>query len=231
MNDGTGATVADSSGNGETGTLEGSPTAAWASGDNGYDCLSFPATETAYMDSENFADNLPTFTVSCWFKTTNKGVNPVNEFPLVEKATSGGTGAGTGWFFGIAGPNEVPGYPLWGFLQNNNGNSWVGSQSAVAVNDGKWHFAVMVVSNAVAGKVLTTQSASPLSLYLDGVLQTTSWSNFPFTNGISNSNHVRVACAYAYGPNYFSGNIQDVRISGSAWTAATISSLYTAGPQ
>lgn len=135
------------------------------------------------------------FTVSLWFKTSSSGVL------FSEQTTAITSTPSYGWdpmlYVGTDGKLRGGIYPGGGITPVT---------SAGTVNDGNWHYAVLVVN-----KSSTTQT-----LYLDGQ-SVGSWSGTPegpFTN-------VSIGAGYTVNyPNppglYFNGQIDDVRVSSSA---------------
>jgi len=62
---GSGTTVADASGNGNTGTINGNP--AWVTGISG-SALSFDGSRDYIATGKSLLNNLPQFTIACWLK-------------------------------------------------------------------------------------------------------------------------------------------------------------------
>jgi hypothetical protein len=165
LDDGSGTTVADASGNGNDGSLVGTP--GWITGAFG-DGLSFSGNEQV-VATKNFADNLPNFTASVWIKG-NWFINGSNstasrQCQFLGKVGAGGENTGQGWgLFSDNGANVI------GFMQDGYGN-WFESHRPLINQDGNWHL------------VTCCYNFTNLDLYLDGVL---------FTNtvfGIGNDGH------------------------------------------
>src|ERR1700692_4864938 len=94
--DGSGSTALDSSGNSETGTLINAPT--WISGKIS-GALTFTTASTQCMDSVNFADNLATFSVTCWVNYSSTALTRA----IVAKMGAGGFSSGNGWGIYLSG--------------------------------------------------------------------------------------------------------------------------------
>lgn len=207
LDDGAGATCADSSGNSRTGTLVGPPT--WVTGKIGPYALSFDGSD--YVDSSNFADNLTAFTVAAWFKAS---VNQVGTGGMiVSKLGAGGASTGTGWMLLLDGPTFTDG-AIGVVIQQTGGTVYRGRVTTDTYIDSTWHHAVMVV----------TDFASLPSIYIDGVIAASTTLSAGTVTSISNANNVRVG--NDYDSETFVGSIDEPRIYSRALTAADVSALY-----
>jgi hypothetical protein len=135
-----GTSVADSSGNGNNGTLYNTP--IWTAGKFG-SALNFNGS-TSYVDLGNAASvQLTTGTIGAWIKTTDAGVN----FRAIADKSSA---------YSLFLSNNVFGIYDWGGAAFRS--------SGIALNDGKWHFVACSFQSGVAngtilyidGKSVTT---------------------------------------------------------------------------
>jgi hypothetical protein len=156
---------------------------------------SFSATGSNYYeqpDSPNL-DLSSSFTISSWFNT-NKDYT--GDGFIVNKGGHGSETAGANLNFGIwIGADEKIRY---GFETTSGANNWI--TSPLTYNDGKWHHVVGVFDNA----------GNSLKLYIDGLLvaSKSDVTSIPETN----SKPFRVGANSQSNTNYFTGNIDEVRI-------------------
>ena len=200
-----GTRLADSSGNGNNGTLTGFPTPATAPGRFG-DALSYPAASNAYVLVPTIALNQTAGganSVSLWFYRSGTVSDVLINLP------------------------ELPRYDLWltggtgDFLCINTGHS----NDCFGVQDnsllGRWVHVVAVFSNGP-----TTKG----SLYIDG--QDRNPACLAGTNNFGGCNFSATAAPpVSLGGQtgyYFHGLLDDVRIYNRALTAAEVSDLYNA---
>ena len=155
LDEGTGTTVADSSGNGNDGLFVGQPT--WVIGAFG-DALSFSGNEQV-VATKNIADNLPAFTASAWIKGNwfIQGSNSAasRQCQFLGKVGVGGENSGQGW--GIFSDN---GADIMGYMQDPHG--WFESNRPQLNADGNWHLITCCYD----------YPATNIQMYLDGVLFT-----------------------------------------------------------
>ena len=208
-----GTTVTDTSGNANTGTSSGSPTAS--AGVLGQ-ALTFASTSLQYVE---VADNANihmsnALTISLWFRTTSTG----SDVGLIRKDTF----SGSRFFWGIvmngacgaaivAGQIQLQYFGPPGTCQRVNSIS-------TSLNNGKWHHAVGVVNG-------TTET-----LYVDGVFQGNS------TITITQGSPLGVLDVGAEPPisgfgraGYFDGTIDDFRLYNTAISTSTAATLYYMG--
>ena len=201
---GTGSTWTDLSGNGNTGTLQGSPTYSSVNGGS----LSFNGSNQYAVLSRPVQDD---FTLSCWFKTTQtfttytsgafqwwQGAGLVdcevggivNDFGLSLNAAKVSFGVGT------------------------SGGSDTSIQSPLTYNDNVWHY-------AVATRI---RSSGALVLYVDGTLVASGTGG---TNSLTTPTQLRIGSLQT-GSNFFSGNIAQASIYNRALSAAEIRQNFNA---
>jgi hypothetical protein len=205
------ATAADSSGNGNTGTLVNAPT--WTSSGKIGDALTLVAASTQYVDVPNSAVlNLTgSLTVAGWFNLTSLPASGPYTF-LVRHLTSGATpyvltiehqfcGAG-------AGPADIL------FITDDGaGHNGVACTANAITATGTWYH-IVAVRDSVAGK---------LTIYINGVQVQ--------QNGDGGVNPTSAAGDLYFGQHGtfgedLDGTIDDVRVYNSALSAAQVLSLY-----
>ncbi|MDA2936242.1 DUF2341 domain-containing protein [Patescibacteria group bacterium AH-259-L05] len=146
MDEGTGTTTADASGNGNTGTLTNGPT--WTTGKYS-NALSFDGVDD-YVNT-GASQNHPTITVSAWLYSSLTGQT---------------------WASGIWGQYDSSGYFVYKLHMNSSGTvtfetgnldspAWIKQISSTRViNDSQWHY------------VATVYDGSTVELWIDGTLDT-----------------------------------------------------------
>ncbi len=147
MTDIGGSTELDSSGNGNTGNLQGTVTKNQTPGPIGCN-NSAPAMlfngSTGYISTTNSYTNPQTFTISGFFKTSTAGAGPIASFD------SSQTGGGSSW-------DRLLYIDTNGYL---NFGIYTGSDTVITstqpVDNGQWHY------------VVATLSSSGMVLYVDG---------------------------------------------------------------
>jgi hypothetical protein len=196
----TSTTVADTSGNGNTGTIAGG-----AHPDEGKigQGMSFDgATSTSVNVPHSSSLLFNTVTVSVWVKGTTQSPSSWGE--IVYKRVSSST---PGFWIGVSstGPS----------LQLGVNTSALANQSKIMSNvlNGGWRHVVMVL-----------KSDGTWLGYLDNVLSVNS--TYSVGSGIQNTETLKIGGAYADG---FEGKIDDVRIYNRALSADEITRLYNMG--
>lgn len=168
-----------------------------------------------FIDSTNFADNLGSFSVVFWLKSSQQ-TSSFTSVPIISKISLGSEATGNGWglyFKGLVGTQVGN---LEAILQSNDGSAWkVVYNSAIRYNDNKWHYIVMQVNN------------NTINLYVDGAVIATTPNNSGTLGSYTNTSNVRVA--KDYDSQYFQGMIDDVRIYSRAISASEITQLYNQG--
>jgi len=210
FNEGTGTKVGDMSGNGNTGTWNGTGS-HWTTGKFGGGG-SFNGTND-YVESSNFADNLPQLSVSVWFKSSQTA--GTNYPAIVSKLDPGSTSSGDGWALFMR-PHAGTMGKLFVIIQASDGSIWRSKYTTTTYNDGKWHHAVMLVNNLT------------VDLYVDGARPTlTDYQSGTITT-YSTSYPVRVG-RDSDTADVFNGIIDEVRIYNRALDASEITKLYESG--
>ncbi len=218
-----GSTVNDSSGNGNSGTLNiggtGSQTSvgtcstsgtAWGNGATGKfnHSLNFDGTDD-YI-STNYTHNFTNgFSATAWFRTTSSSSN------LQTILANGGADSAT---VGIALRVNSAGKILFEGSKGTSGTWNFSTTSNKIVNDGIWHFITATWDG--------TTNTNAVKLYIDGILdqQTTALAS------VSNSSlTLSIGRIPGAGVSYFDGKIDDVQIFNYALTANQVKSLYNQG--
>jgi len=201
----TGTKVGDSSGNNNHGVMSGATLPVWRDGRYGKS-LYFATDETGVITMGNFADNLPNFTTSAWFKTNYFHITMAGA--MIGKANNLATG--NGWVMGMWANS------FQGVMQSDDGAVWVQKTTAANYNDNEWHHGVSVFSNGT------------VTLYIDGVAAPmVDRSGGGTLHSFSNSENVKIG-NIAEGDG-FSGELDDIRIYNRALTATEIQKLYQSG--
>jgi len=199
--EGSGTTVADSSGNGNTGTASGGMT--WETGKLGSYAGGFDGSDD-YVTVTHDASLMPTgsISVACWVKTATT----TNFSGLVDKYVGGG--GNSGWVFDLFGGSQI--HPRLGFEASGGFQSVAGTGAGASVNDDAWHHC--------AG----TWDGTTGRIYIDGVLNNSAAMTGPI---LTNSVDV-VLGGDAASTLRLNGDLDDVRVYNRALTAAEIASLY-----
>ena len=193
MNEGSGATLADTSGNGHTGTLVNGP--AWVAGQATYgQALSFDGVNDAVSVANPSALNVGTsdFTFELWVKRTILGGAQRH---LFSKCTA------TTW---------VTGCKEFYFNATNQltfGSFATGDTVSSPIADTNWHHIA----------VTFTDATNLLNIYVDGALATTATKALE----ADDASHV-VTVGNLIGNNPFSGLLDEVRLYSRALTLAEI---------
>jgi len=202
FDDGSGTTALDSSGNGYTGTLLGSPLPQWTAGAYG-DALDFGGGN--YVISPNGSWGFTTSgTISLW-------VNPT---------ASGGSIA----------TFEKSNWPGWELDQNgfsySGGSYYLNQGAGLGRNDTGCSFGSSVVSNQWnLLTVVVDRNAGLYECYANGVLQSSGAITQP---ALSDSNSICIGnrCPTMGGSAPFTGIVDEVRYYNQALTAGQVSQLY-----
>ena len=170
---------------------------------------SFVATGSSFNDTPDSASlRLNQFTVAAWFKTsTNFGSDAF----IVNKGGVGSDSSGQNLNYGIW-MNSAEQIKA-GFETSSGADQYVTSLNSY--NDGQWHYAVV------------TNNGANVILYIDGVQVATK-----ATSGASpestGTKPVRVGANSRVTPatNFFTGEVDEVRIWNSALSASQVSSAF-----
>jgi Concanavalin A-like lectin/glucanases superfamily/NHL repeat len=229
LDEGSGTTTADLSGNNNTGTLIG---ASWTTGKvnnalsfngtNNYVNVGTPSPAALQLGTSSF-------TVSAWFKTSNS-TSPTRV------VSSGDNTSSSGYYLGVGSGSTCSsnyGCVSAGLGSSPTTNTVTFATSATTFNDGNWHQETMVID----------RTAGTAQLYVDGVLQPLSLSAAS-CGAISGSTSINLAggtaCTnlnasgtehFTIGGNNissqsFNGSIDEVRVYGSALNSSLIQNQY-----
>lgn len=198
LNEGSGSTAVDLSGNGNNGTWNGTQAGTSGYYSPGYNHVwagQFDGS-TDYIDLGNPAILTANYiTVACWVKPSSF---PSFTTPLSRIASNGA--------------------PAWEIFTQNN-------QVGAEVDNGSTYASVQTGSILSAGiwtHVAFTYDGNTLTLYVNGALQSTA----PLTGTIAITT-VDALIGKRWDGNYFPGEIDDVQIYNIAVTAAQVNQLYT----
>ena len=204
-----GATAVDSTGQGNDGTLKGTP--AWVKGFKG-SALKFSTSKdyVAINKLKYNSNRLPAVTVTLWVRTTNAGDQNLISFDREQY-----------WAIVINGAVAGDGQIAWR-VQTDTGA--VGAPSAARVDDGNWHHVACLFDNGM------------LTIYIDGGLNGTATGGRTFGTGVTRYGFLGVASqATTFDGTKvtgapFAGDMDDVRIYSRALAKTEIEQLAFRGP-
>lgn len=211
MDDVSGTTVTDSSGQSHTGTASRADINGGAAGKFLYSGT-FVSASSDKVTITDHSDLKPTgnFTLLAWVKTSTTGVNQT-----IFQSRAQNTNY-SGLMIRVTGSNvfQINSGRNTGTTANTDYKEVNGTKT---VTDGLWHF------------IAATWNGSTLKIYTDGAdEQSASWSNAP---GYQATNYVRIGSRNNTGTDidFMNGYIDDVQIiNGTALTADQVSTLYGA---
>jgi hypothetical protein len=199
FNDGGGSTAADSSGQGSHGVLVNMDAGSWTAGKQ---CggLTFDGVDD-YVKIPGFKGVSGSLnrTCSAWIKTTKAPG---------EIITWGNTLTERKWIIRV---NET------GSLRAEVAGGYI--YGTTPINDGKWHHIAVVFEND------GTPNITDAVLYVDGLRDTTA-AAAPREINTADTNDVAIGGAFAMGPRYFQGQIDEVRVYSRALSGTEIWDMY-----
>ncbi|MFQ5492567.1 MAG: DUF2341 domain-containing protein [Candidatus Dojkabacteria bacterium] len=204
-----GTTATDSSGNGNNGTLNGFMTDSdWVHGKVG-NALDFDGVDDfVEVANESYFDQTTTLTVAGWVYLSDS-----SRSSFASKGTGASADGGWSWDYGGFNAGQVE----FGV----NGGSLIYMTVGAAMSINEWHYVVGVFDSSLSGN-------SRLSLYIDGVKQTGTYTNSgTFTTITPNNNSVMVGSKD--GAIRFTGKIDKVRVWDRALTAREAAIEYNGG--
>jgi Concanavalin A-like lectin/glucanases superfamily len=211
FNEGVGTTVADLSGNGNTGTLSGG--VQWVAGHSGT-ALEFDGQTGQVFVSDALSLEPVQLTVQAWVKLAG---SPGDFKYIVAKGADGCQAGSYGLY---SGPNGG----LMFYVATTGGSYAQSPDAGSGVWDGGWHLAT------------GTYDGSTVRLYVDGVQvgAGTAW-NYPISYGLPNSNDLEFG-NYPYsdcaGQDFhFSGGIDEPKIWDRALSPQEVQAQYNPCPQ
>jgi len=202
LDEGSGATVDDSSSYGNDGTIDGP---VWLNDAERGWCLNFDgdATDKVVIPNEPFFDLTGNMTAMGWIKAPY--IDWRNLSAVISKGTDGG-----GWALQKAQrENGI------GFYANVSGIPWYGVKSNVAVFDNTWHH--------VAG----VYDGSKVYIYVDGGADVNS---INCSGSIGTNDYPVWIGNNSQGVRSWEGLISDVRVYDRALSQSEINDIYTGGP-
>jgi hypothetical protein len=214
LDEGSGTSAADSSGNGNTGTTQNTPT--WtASGEiNGALTLNGTNQDVAATETPSLI-LAGSWTASAWVKVAALPTSG-NNVLLVSKSTNGG-GNAPNYSIGIDNTGGVIRWQTW-FMDTGSGNN--GIYYTATINLNTWYFVTGVWDN----------TAKNLYLYVNGT-QVGSTLNVPGVSPLTTGgNTLDIGDHHGFAGSYLNGTIDDVRVYNRALSAAEVWSLYNGGP-
>jgi hypothetical protein len=210
----TGTTAYDSSGNENNGTLTNMATDAWKSSAQCKigACLQFDGVEDYVAISHSSVFNSNNQSISAWFKGPSSTIS--NHKGLVYKAPD----TGFNREFGL----ELEASTCYGIFSVFNGTD---DSSGVIIGttnlcDGNWHQAVGIKKYSASGDTY--------ELYVDGILEASTTVSY---NGVQNSNEIVIGklSSSSFSTRYFAGFIDHVQLYNYALTPAQIAWNYNRG--
>jgi len=123
-----------------------------------------------------------------------------------------GTGSGQ---YGYLLRENSSGYAEFGV--SSNGTAYTSVSGTVVINDGKWHYLAGVYT-----------PSTKLEIYVDGVLQNTNGTSIP-ASIYNTAGGVSIGSTYTTPSEFFSGIIDEARVSKTSHTAEEIAEAYRAG--
>jgi hypothetical protein len=194
----------DSSGNGNNGTLIGSPPPSWVTGKYG-DALQFDGVQNYAISPNSPALQNSACTVCCWFKTTS-----VTQQFILEIYATTLTGNYQQVYIAINQGNTNGRIRFSAFDSSYSEHDLdVNSQS----NDGNWHFVALVASSA------------GLEGYLDGSLI----GSVSLTS-LNAAQTFALEVGATFNGQYFNGAIDEVQVYNRALSVAEIQTYYQQSP-
>jgi len=199
----TSTTVADDSGNGNTGTIAGDTIPTLGRIGQG---MSFDGSGD-YVNTQTFGNlgnGINNSTFSAWLKTTQTTtggiVGTVNGGTSMIYELNINRGLGGGDVYDTTGYHQV-------FIRDNVGATRIGYINNPNLIDGDWHYIAWVISGA---------TISDYTLYVDGVSQTITFTDSGATNNLINFGYPLFIGTYNLrgtpDTHYFNGSMDDVRI-------------------
>ena len=209
LDEASGTTTSDSSGNGNTGTISG---AAWVTGKLG-NTLSFDgADDYVNVGSGSSIDDINVKTVSAWIKFNSYGEGSFGR--IIDKEYSDDEG----WFFYL---NNVDVSNSFGYFHQVAGvgttyGDW--AASANSLSTGQWYHLAVVYDR-------TNVNNDPI-FYVNGVLKSTTELTAPSATPAGDGNQNAYIGNKLDGTRTFDGLIDDVRIYDRALSASEIQAIH-----
>jgi uncharacterized protein YjdB len=210
---GSGTTVADSSGNGNTATLENGMT--WVTGQDGYAVSANGTNQYVSIPAVNLTST-QAVTWTAWVNrtyTSNSPATLIENSPNFNQSTTG-----FGFFPDDSSDCGAPGT----MMAAVNGNVGYSMSCYKQPTSGTWHHIAVVYDKSQSGP-------NVVSLYIDGVLQAPASQPRTSTNTNTFGNNPTYLFSRGGTTNYAAGEIDDLRLYSQALTAAQIQQIYQQG--
>jgi hypothetical protein len=213
LNDASGTNATDSTGNGNAGTLTGSP--AWGTGPNSNGDLTFDGTDdliTVANESNFDFERTNTFSITFWIK--------------VNASASGGHFIlGKNYSFGnVQGYNfaaDTDNTQLKFALVDSSGNALIAATGGGSIIAGTWYF--------IAGTYSGSSAASGVKIYVNAGTPAVAPSG-TLSNTLLHDEAVRIGVFAGLGQPFW-GELDDIRIYNTELSSGQISTLNSAGAQ
>ncbi len=203
-----GTSAADSSGDGNTGTLTGNPT------------ISSTVAPTAFTNVRSLAFNGSPYVSTPLALPSTAGTISLWAYPTayadwISPAGWKLLGANNGYILIDEGGSGSPGKWRAAFRPDNSGNAEASVVASASITQNAWNHLVMTWNKS--GSVYT------IALYVNGTSQgSTTWTGSVGSSGVGNFNFGKSG---DYPDNYFQGNVDDVRVYSRALSASEIADL------
>lgn len=209
LNEGSGTSTADATGNGNTGTLTNGPT--WGTGPNSTGDVVFDGSNDyiAIANEANFDfDRTAAFSISAWIKWNATGSG--SQYFFSKAATSGNE---EGILFGVDYDNAR----LRSFLVNSSGSAIGCATANSSLSSGSWHHCVLTYDGSSDG--------THIKIYIDNGTAVTGGAG-TLTGSILNANPAWIGRS---GSTFYKGEADDVRFYNIELTSGNVATLYTGG--
>jgi len=187
LNESSGITATDSSGNGRNGTTVNSPT--WVAGKLN-NSLNFVSTSSQYVNCENIAgfERTDPFSIECWLKTAATSFRGIIGKSLVGSPF-------TGW--SVYTYNSLLDFSL----VNSASNAITVNAVGAVMNDNVWHHIIITYDGS--------SNANGVKFYIDGSLKTNLVQTNTLSATIINTENCNIGKFRAY---YWNGDLDEVII-------------------
>lgn len=209
LDDLTGSTATDSSGNGHAGTIVGATNVSGKVGGafsfDGNHYISCPEALSGGATGPGLDMGIRDWTVAAWIKTSSSGM-------VVTKMGFVGGSHPDGWGISVSANGTIGAV----IHKSNGGIVNIFSGDGAAVNDDQWHHIAVVFNRAAS-----------LTRYVDGLRSGATYSLSALTGqSIDNTKEIRIGARdQATDELYFQGTLDDARVYAAALSAQEIAAL------
>lgn len=208
----TGTTVADTSGNNHPGTLTNGPTSTTGRVGNAYTFDgSGVANDYVNVPAGSGINGLTAYSVSAWIKPTSLGEGSNGR--IADKLQASVT---NGWRFSVSATNLIQ------LVQQFSGSQarWSSASSSISTSSGAWQHVVVTYDN-------TSASNQPI-FYVNGSVSATTQNVAPIGSaGTSDSSNALTLGGNVATDSTFAGSIDEVRIYNRVLSPSEVTTLYT----